>query len=91
MGVSAKCRTSCEEIIVAKRTTYHVTPSDDQWQVVKQDAQRASSLHRTKKEAVAEGRRIAAENKPSQLVIHGQDGKIQEESTYGSDPYLPAG
>lgn len=76
---------------MAKRTTYHVTPSDEEWQVIKQDAQRASSLHSTKKEAVAEGRRLATNHKPSQLIIHGRDGKIQEESTYGDDPYLPAG
>lgn len=43
---------------------------------------------RTKAQAVDVGRRMAAGTEPSQLVVHGRDGRIQFEHTYPrwSDP-----
>lgn len=40
----------------------------------------------TKREAVVDGRSCARSERPSQLMIHNRDGKIQTEHTYGSDP-----
>ena len=46
--------------------------------------------HPTRQHAVAVGRQICrtrrAAGEVTQLVIHGKDGRIQTESTYGRDP-----
>jgi uncharacterized protein YdaT len=76
---------------MAKRTVLHVTHDDGQWKVKKENAQRASSVHDTKEEAVNQAREQAKQGKPSQVVIHKKDNTIQEERTYGSDPYPPEG
>ena len=43
------------------------------------------STHETQAEAITEGRRLA-EDQSSELVIHGQDGKIREKDSHGNDP-----
>ena len=73
------------------RTKYHIVPSGDDWAVKKQGAARASSLHATKEDAIVAGRTLALANQPSQLIVHGRDGKIQNEWTYGNDPFPPRG
>ena len=45
----------------------------------------------TKKEAVRKTIEIAKKQQDSQVIIHKQDGKIQEERTYGNDPHPPKG
>ena len=37
------------------------------------------------------GAEVAKANALSQLVIHRADGTIEDERTYGEDPYPPAG
>ena len=44
-----------------------------------------------KEEAVRFGRELAKSAPLSQLVIHKKDGTIQEERTYGRDPFPPEG
>lgn len=44
-----------------------------------------------KEEAVRFGRDLAKSAPLSQLVIHKKDGTIQEERTYGRDPFPPEG
>jgi hypothetical protein len=70
------------------RTVYHVTymQDDRRWRVLRAGADRASSVHRTKDEAIAAGRTLAKNNRPGQLVIHKKDGSIETEYTYGDDP-----
>jgi hypothetical protein len=78
--------------MMTKRTTYHVTQRDDgDWQVKGQGAPRASAVESTKAEAVSRGAEIARNKGNSQLIIHKQDGKIQDERTYDNDPYPPPG
>ncbi len=55
------------------------------WSVERQGNERASNVTDTKKEAVAIGRAYAKEEK-SELVIKGQDGKIQSKDSHGHDP-----
>ncbi|MBS3765348.1 DUF2188 domain-containing protein [Candidatus Bipolaricaulota bacterium] len=70
---------------------YHVTPHPDgNWQVKAEGAKRASSKHGTKKEAVKTARE-RARKQSSQIFIHGKNGRIQEERTYGNDPHPPDG
>jgi len=39
-----------------------------------------------KADAINEARRLAQQNPLSQVVIKGQNGRIQREYTYGEDP-----
>ncbi len=64
---------------------------DDSWKFKKEDAQRSSSVHETKKDAQQAAREQAKKDSPSQVIIHKKDGKIQEEHTYGNDPHPPDG
>ena len=65
--------------------TYIVAPhADGGWKVQVEGARRASSVHRTKAEAVAAGKELARGQAPSQILVYKQDGvEVQEEQTYG--------
>ncbi|MBI9077336.1 MAG: DUF2188 domain-containing protein [Desulfatibacillum sp.] len=77
---------------MAKRTTYHVTKNQGGgWNVKKEDGQRPSGIFSTKKEAVQRGKELVKRATLGQIKIHGQNGKIQTEHTYGKDPYPPEG
>ena len=73
------------------RKCLHITKHPKGWQVKKQGASRASSIHRTKSAAVGSARVQARRSKPSQVVIHGRNGRFQSERTYGCDPFPPRG
>lgn len=66
----------------AKRPVYHVKRAGEQWAVQAEGAARASSLHATKKEAVAAGRLLASGRRPSELLIHRVDGSEQDSHSY---------
>lgn len=76
---------------MAERTVYDVTPRDDRWAVKRRGAERASDIFDDKDDAVNRARELAKAIGHSQVVIHGRDGKIQTEYTYGNDPYPPKG
>lgn len=71
------------------RKTFHVVPNGTDWQL-KHDGQ-VLGHYSLKANAVAEGRRVARANQPSELVIHNTDGTIAERETYGNDPFPPRG
>lgn len=60
---------------------HHVIPYNDGWGVMKADADQPSVVLPTKQEAVTRGREIAR-NQHGKLVIHGQDGMVQESYSY---------
>jgi uncharacterized protein YjbJ (UPF0337 family) len=64
--------------------TYLVKPHPDGgWKVQAEEATRATSVHRTKAEAVAAGKELARSKVPSQLLVYKEDGfEVQEERTY---------
>jgi poly(hydroxyalkanoate) granule-associated protein len=62
---------------------FHVVPHDEGWAVEKEGASRASSVHGTKAEAVTAGRERARAGASGRLVIHRQDGTIQDSFSYG--------
>ena len=66
----------------------HILPRIQGWAVKKEGSSRASSLHRTQKQAIQAGRQMAMINK-SELVIHGKDGKIRDKDSYGKDSFPP--
>ena len=68
----------------------HVVPHKDGWAVRSAGSQRASSVHRTQREAIDTGRDIAR-NQRTELFIHGRDGRIRERDSHGNDPFPPKG
>jgi uncharacterized protein YjbJ (UPF0337 family) len=66
--------------------TYLVRPHAEKkkgWKVEMEGAKRASSVHRTKAEAVAAAKEKARSQAPSQVLVYKQDGlEVQEEKTY---------
>lgn len=66
----------------ATATVYHVVPHEEGWAVKRESAERATSVHDTKKEAVSSGRNDARAHVPSQLIVHKQDGTVQETFSY---------
>ena len=75
---------------MAKGKRYHVTPTPEGWQVKAEGAKRAVAREERKDAAVRAGRE-AAKNQQGQLIVHRQDGRIQEERTYRKDPHPPKG
>jgi uncharacterized protein YjbJ (UPF0337 family) len=65
--------------------TYVVVPHPNGgWKVQTEGASRATSVHRTKAEAVAAAKELARGKAPSQLLVYKKDGmNVQEELTYG--------
>jgi uncharacterized protein DUF2188 len=53
------------------------------WKVEAERTSRATSVHKTKGEAVANAKELARSRPPSQLLIYKQDGTVQTEQTYG--------
>ena len=68
----------------------HVVPRDDAWAVRCARNSRDTSHHRTQAEAERAAREIAI-NQKSEVLIHGEDGRIRERNSYGNDPHPPKG
>lgn len=64
-------------------TTYHVKPRDEGWSIEAEGASRPSAIEARKTDAVARAREIAENQQPAKLVIHKQDGTVQDTVTYG--------
>ncbi|WP_155371035.1 DUF2188 domain-containing protein [Catellatospora vulcania] len=72
-----------------QRTTYRVIPAGQKWELHEGDQVVAS--HDRKEDLVHTARQTARDHRPSQLVIHDGEGRIEDESTYQDDPFPPAG
>jgi uncharacterized protein YdaT len=68
----------------------HVVPRDDQWAVRGAGAKRDTELFDRKQEAVDRAREIS-QNQQTELVVHGQNGRIQYKDSHGQDPFPPKG
>ena len=67
----------------------HVTKRPDgQWQVIREKADRASSIHETQEKAIEQARETA-KREGLEVVIHGRDNKIRDSDSYGRDPVPP--
>jgi hypothetical protein len=76
-----------------KRTKYHITKTDEGWEGRIEGGKRASAKGRTKEEVKKKTIELAKKNGESSVIIHKENGKIQEERTYPrkSDPFPPSG
>ena len=69
----------------------HVVPHEDGWAIRAAGSQRATSVHRTQKEAIDTGREIAR-NQGAELLVHGREGRdSRERDSHGNDPFPPRG
>ena len=68
----------------------HVVKREDDWAVRGEGNQRDTFHHRTQVEAEQAAKSIAI-NQRSEVLIHGEGGRIRERNSYGNDPYPPKG
>ena len=68
----------------------HVVPHSDGWAVKGAGNTRATSVHGTQRDAIEAARDITR-NQRSEMLIHGENGRIRERNTYGDDPNPPKG
>jgi len=68
---------------------YWVRHETGQWAV--NEGTRVLSTHVAKSDAVTAGVKVASANRPSSLRICRMDGTIEDERTYGNDPFPPRG
>lgn len=68
----------------------HVVPRDDQWAVRGAGAKRDTEVFTHKQDAVDRARQIS-QNQQTELVVHGQNGRIQYKDSHGNDPFPPKG
>lgn len=75
------------------RTVVHVRPTTaGSWKVEREGATRASAILKTQAAAIERGAQLAQRVRgDAQLVIHGEDGRVRDERTYGRDPFPPRG
>lgn len=67
------------------RVTYHISPFGNGWKVAA-EGQDLDIVRDNKEDALEAARGLAKSQELAQIVVHGQDGQIQEEFTYGEDP-----
>jgi len=65
------------------KTNQHVVPRGDIWAVQGAGNSRATLLTDTQRQAINAARDIAR-NQGSELIVHGQDGKISWRDSYGN-------
>ena len=61
---------------------YTVAKHPDGWSVTKAGSERATSVHATKKEAIASARETARAQAPSRLTVLKADGSVSDEVEY---------
>lgn len=69
-----------------KRDVYHVVQNGEDWSVKKQGNSRATSSYGTQKDAIQDAIQRAKDANLGQVKIHGTNGRIRTEYTYGEDP-----
>lgn len=68
----------------------HVVHREKGWAVRGEHNERDTSHHPTQAEAEKAAREIAI-NQKSEVLIHGENGRIRERNSYGDDPHPPKG
>ena len=67
-----------------------VVKTDEGWGVRGEGNSRLTSQHWTQADAIAAATRTAKQQR-SEVIIQGQDGKIRERNSYGTDRFPPPG
>jgi hypothetical protein len=74
--------------MASDRKVYHVVPNADgsRWVISRENNDTFREEYDTKQEAVEAAKSRARGEEPSQVKVHGSDGNMEYESTYGDDP-----
>lgn len=70
-----------------RRKVYHLKFKKGRWELKRPKAKQATRTYSTKEKALKEAPKIVRKQKPSQLVIHRKNGKVQEKRIYRNVPY----
>ena len=65
-----------------QRAVYHVVPTDQGWSLQREGESYGWRYYLTKRQAIEEGQREAAAHRPGELIIHDEDGRIEESRTF---------
>ena len=72
---------------MAQRHVFHVLPQDEgKWRVELEGRREAGEVFEDKEQAVRQATESAKAADTGQIIVHGRDGRIQFERTYGHDP-----
>ena len=74
-----------QEGVAVETTVLHVTPHDDGWAVIADGADEPLDTFEIKKDAVSAGREAAKAHAPSELIVHKQDGAVQDTMSYDAN------
>ncbi len=72
------------------RRNQHIVPHDGDWAIRGAGSKRLTGVFPTQHTAMERAREIAR-NQETELYIHGRDGRIREQNSYGNDPFPPRG
>jgi hypothetical protein len=75
---------------MTKGPNQHVVPHPNGWAVQSEGGERPTAVKPTQREAIDVAREIAR-NQRSELIIHGEDGRIRERDSHGHDSRLRKG
>lgn len=75
------------------RNERYVMSHPDGWAVTAANSRRASSIHRTREEAIVAAKRITMLNGGGEVRVQGRDGSWRKSDTVprGNDPFPPRG
>jgi hypothetical protein len=68
----------------------HVVPHPNGWAVQSAGGAKATAVYETQGQAIERARDIAR-NQESELLIHGENGRIRARNSYGNDEFPPRG
>lgn len=75
---------------MSNKRDIHVVPRAEGWAVRREGAERDSSHHDRKSDAM-ETARGTARRERVEVIEHGRNGRIQDSDSYGRDPFPPRG
>lgn len=76
---------------MSRNRNQHVTPHPNGgWQVKGAGNLKATVRTKTQAEAYKVAKEIAT-NEHSEVIVHGQNGRIREKNSFGNDPFPPKG
>lgn len=62
-----------------RQENFHVIKRETGWSVKREGASRATSVHKTREEAITNARKLARRSKQSVVVVHSEDGSIESQ------------
>lgn len=72
---------------MAERVTYHVVPGEHGgWNVEQENTGKVFGGHRSRTDAILQGRDLARTHEDSLLVVHDRSGQVEKQYNYGRLP-----